>query len=175
MSSRVESLNLAVFAPVIQQVKQAAADVYKDIFEGHRHRVFSLAFYMTDSETVAEDVLTSVFCRVFAKTAKPDAETIDKTLVSELREMMPIGSMTLQCEISQSKEQVRNNTRKVDLERAVAQLPSTERLVFLMHDVEGYDHSRIARTAGITESESRQGLFQARLKIRELLASSSAA
>ena len=56
----------------------------------------------------------------------------------------------------------------------MVQLPSTERLVFLMHDVEGYDHARIARTVGITEMESRQGLFQARLKIRELLAKASA-
>ncbi len=175
MSSRVESLNLAVFSPIIQHVKQAAVDVYKDIFEGHRQRVFSLAFYMTDNEMVAENVLTSVFCRAFSKSPKPDAETIDRTLVSELREMMPIGSMTLQCEAVQRKEQVRSNTRRVDLERAVVQLPATERLVFLMHDVEGYDHARIARTLGLTETESRQGLFQARLKIRELLASSSAA
>jgi DNA-directed RNA polymerase specialized sigma24 family protein len=49
-------------------------------------------------------------------------------------------------------------------------LPATERLVFLMHDVENYDHARIARTIGITEAESKAGLFQARLKLRELLA-----
>ena len=87
---------------------------------------------------------------------------------------MPIGCMTLECAPAAKVEQVRTNSRRADLERAVVQLPSTERLVFLMHDVEGYDHARIARTVGITEMESRQGLFQARLKIRELLAKASA-
>jgi DNA-directed RNA polymerase specialized sigma24 family protein len=67
--------------------------------------------------------------------------------------------------------QVRRNTRRADLERAVVQLPSTERMIFLMHDVENYDHARIARTLGISEVESKAGLFQARLKLRELLAS----
>jgi RNA polymerase sigma-70 factor (ECF subfamily) len=86
---------------------------------------------------------------------------------------MPIGCMTLECDPAAKIEQVRTNTRRADLERAVVQLPSTERLVFLMHDVEGYEHPRIARTLGITEEESRYGLFQARLKIRELLAQPS--
>ena len=170
MSSRVEGLNIAIFPAIIQQVKKAAIDVYKDVFEGHRHRIFSLAFYMTDNEIVAEEILANVFCRSFAKTAKPDAETIDRALVTELREVMPIGCITLQCDPATRTEQVRTNTRRVDLERAVVQLPGTERLVFLMHDVEGYEQARIARTLGISEVESRQALFQARLKIRELLA-----
>jgi len=174
MLSRVEGLNAAIFIPFVQQVKQAAIDVYKDVFEGNRHRIFSLAFYMTDNEIAAEEILTNVFCRSFAKIPKPDAETIDRTLVNELRELMPIGCMTLECAPAAKVEQVRTNSRRADLERSVVQLPSTERLVFLMHDVEGYDHARIARTVGITEMESRQGLFQARLKIRELLAKASA-
>ena len=174
MSSRVEGLNVAIFPALVQQVRQAAVDAYKDVFEGHRHRVFSLAFYMTDNEMTAEDVLTNVFCRAFVKSPKPDAETVDRALVTELREMMPIGSLSLQCDPAVKAEQVRTNTRRADLERAVVELPPTERMVFLMHDVEGYDHARIARTLGITESESRQGLFQARLKIRELLAKVSA-
>jgi len=174
MFSRVEGLSTAIFIPIVQQVKQAAVDVYRDVFEGHRHRIFSLAFYMTDNEIAAEEILANVFCRTFAKTSKPDAETVDRNLVGELREMMPIGCMTLECDPAEKVEQVRTNSRRVDLERAVVQLPPTERLVFLMHDVESYDHARIARTIGITEMESRQGLFQARLKIRELLAKISA-
>ena len=39
-----------------------------------------------------------------------------------------------------------------------------------MHDAENYDHARIARTLGLTEDESRRGLHQARLRMRELLA-----
>src|SRR5436190_684871 len=62
------------------------------------------------------------------------------------------------------------NIKRIHLERAVVQLPATEKLIFLMHDVDGYEHSRIARLLGLTEEESRLGLHQARVQIRALIA-----
>jgi RNA polymerase sigma-70 factor (ECF subfamily) len=161
---------MTALMPVVQRAQQSSVDHYRDVFEGNRHRVYSLSFYMTDNELTAEDVMTNTFCRAFAASHKPDAETIDRALVTELRELTPIGNLTVQCKPATQVSEVRRNTRRADLERAVVQLPSTERMIFLMHDVESYDHSRIARTIGITEAESKAGLFQARLKLRELLA-----
>ncbi len=169
MSSRVDGIQLAAFLPIIRHAEQASVDHYRDVFEGNRHRVYSLSYYMTDNELTAEDVMSATFCRAFAASHKPDAETIDRALVTELRELTPIGNLTVQCQPATQVNEVRRNTRRADLERAVVQLPSTERLIFLMHDVENYDHARIARTVGITEMESKAGLFQARLKLRELL------
>ena len=83
---------------------------------------------------------------------------------------MPLGPLTLDCAPCHQVLSVRHNTLRVDLERAVIQLPDTEKMIFLMHDVEGYDHARIARLLGMTEDSSRQGLHQARLRVRELLA-----
>ncbi|HWC15904.1 MAG TPA: sigma-70 family RNA polymerase sigma factor [Terriglobales bacterium] len=171
MSSRVDAIQLAAFLPIVQQAEQSSADHYRDIFEGNRHRVYSLSYYMTGNELTAEEVMTATFCRAFAASHKPDAETIDRALVTELRELTPIGNLTVECKPATQVSQVRRNTRRADLERAVIQLPPTERLIFLMHDVENYDHARIARTIAITEMESKAGLFQARLKLRELLAS----
>jgi DNA-directed RNA polymerase specialized sigma24 family protein len=135
--------------------------------------VYSLAFYMTDSEMTAEDVMTNTFCRAFAQEAKPSAEVIDRALVKEVGEYMPIGELTLECAPAVQTHEVRRNTHRADLERAVVQLPATERMIFLMADVENYDHARIARTLEISEAESRKGLFQARLKLRELLVKTS--
>jgi RNA polymerase sigma-70 factor (ECF subfamily) len=162
---------MTALLPLVQRTQQSSVDHYRDVFEGNRHRVYSLSFYMTDNELTAEEVMTNTFCRAFAASHKPDAETIDRALVTELRELTPIGNLTVQCKPATQVSQVRRNTRRADLERAVVQLPSTERMIFLMHDVENYDHARIARTLGISEVESKAGLFQARLKLRELLAS----
>lgn len=171
MSSIVDGIQLAAMLPIVQRAQQTSIDQYCDVFEGNRHRVYSLSYYMTNNELTAEEVMANTFCRAFGSSRKPDAETIDRALVKELRELTPIGNLTVQCEAATQVNQVRRNTRRADLEQAVVQLASTERLIFLMHDVENYDHSRIARTIGITEAESRAGLFQARLKLRELLAS----
>ena len=56
------------------------------------------------------------------------------------------------------------------IDAAAAQLPAGARLVFLLHDVEGYTHEDIARELGITTGASKSQLFKARAKLRRLLA-----
>lgn len=146
---------------------QAKAD-FKAIYEQHRHRVYSLAFWMTDSELTAEEISTRVFLKSFHGNSHINAELIDQNLLAELRDLAPIGNLTLQTKVESTKR-VAGNTKRIHLERAVVELPATERLAFLLHDVEGYDHARIAKTIGITEEESKQAVFHARNKVRELV------
>ena len=87
---------------------------------------------------------------------------------------MSLEPLQLQCAPVQEVSGVRRNTKRVDLERAIVQLPHTERMIFCMHDGDGYDHARIARTLEISEEDSRRGLHQARLRIRELVRSKAA-
>ena len=56
------------------------------------------------------------------------------------------------------------------IEQATARLPEGARMVFLLHDVEGYTHEDIARELGITPGASKSQLFKARAKLRRLLA-----
>jgi RNA polymerase sigma-70 factor, ECF subfamily len=142
---------------------------FKSIYEESRHRVYAIAFWMTDSELQAEQLLETTFVSAFAKSDSPTEEDIDNALIAQLREDHEIGTRTLKCADATEVLNIRSNTKRVHLELAVVQLPATEKLMFLMHDVEGYDHVRIARTLGVTEQDSKQGLHQARLRIRELV------
>jgi RNA polymerase sigma-70 factor (ECF subfamily) len=142
----------------------------REAYERNRHRVYALSFWMMGSEPAAEDVMTTVFSSVFAFNCSPTTEEIDETLVCELRKKFVIPTFTLDCAASTQVRAVRENTLRVELERAVIDLPATEKLIFALHDIEGYDHNRIAPLLGITERESRLGLHQARLRLRELLA-----
>ncbi|HEV8355615.1 MAG TPA: RNA polymerase sigma factor [Gemmatimonadales bacterium] len=58
---------------------------------------------------------------------------------------------------------------RLDLEQAIAALPERARLVFVLHDVEGYQHGEIAQMAGIAEGTSKAQLFRARRLLREAL------
>ena len=51
----------------------------------------------------------------------------------------------------------------------MVQLPSTEKMIFLLHDVEGYEHEKITQLLGLSLQESQFGLHQARLQMRELI------
>ena len=55
---------------------------------------------------------------------------------------------------------------RLDLERAILQLPPGYRAAFVLHDVEGFDHAEVARQLGIAEGTSKSQVHKARLKIR---------
>lgn len=171
MASSIQELKISGFTNYLPAVFEGSIERYQEIFRENEHRVYSLAFWMTDNEIAAEELMANVFRRAFGASAEPTADKIDRALISELRELMPVGVLTLECAAATEVLNVRSNVLRVHLERAVVQLPATERLVFLLHDVEGYDHDRVARTLGISEEDSRNGLHQARLRMRELLAS----
>ena len=50
-----------------------------------------------------------------------------------------------------------------------SQLPPGCREVFVLHDVEGYEHKEIAAMLGIAEGTSKSQVFKARMKLRALL------
>ena len=162
-------LGLASYLPAV--LSQSRVERAREIYEQNRHRIYSLAFWMSDNELAAEELMKQAFCRAFAASEGPTADDIDRALVNELHTYFDLGTLTLNCSPCDRVLNVRGNVLRVELERAVIQLPDTEKLMFLMHDVEGYDHGRIARLLSATEEESRRGVYQARLRLRELLAS----
>jgi DNA-directed RNA polymerase specialized sigma24 family protein len=170
MNLSIQEAKMSGLAAYMPAVLQPSVESTSAIYEQNRHRIYSLAFWMTDHELAAEELMTHTFCRAFARTDAASVEDIDRALIAELREYLPLGTLTLRCAPCTTVLSVRKNTLRVDLERAVVQLPATEKMIFLLHDVEGYDHARIARLLSITEDGSRYGLHQARLRMRELLA-----
>lgn len=170
MASTIQEIKLTGFTSYLPAVFGGTRERYEEIFREHEHRVYALAFWMTDNEIAAEELMANAFRRAFAASAEPTDEMIDRALIGEVREWMPLGSLTLECAPATEVLNVRRNVLRVHLERAVVQLPATERLIFLMHDVEGYDDARTARILGISEQDCKSGLHQARLRMRELIA-----
>jgi len=55
------------------------------------------------------------------------------------------------------------------LERALAQLTEQQRDVFLLYEVEGFRHAEIATMLEISETASKNTLFQAKRNLRGML------
>jgi RNA polymerase sigma-70 factor, ECF subfamily len=149
---------------------------HDSIYRENCHRIYSRAFWMTDNELAAEKLSASTFVRAFSRESKgaddpatQSAEQIDEAFIAEMREIEPVGALTLKCPSAESGQSIRGRMKRIHLERAVVQLPATEKLVFLMHDVEGYGHSRISRLLGIAAEESRLALHSARMYVRKLV------
>lgn len=63
----------------------------------------------------------------------------------------------------------RDSIARIDLDRAIGQLATGFKLVLLLHDVQEYYHSEIAKLRGSAVGTSKSQLHKARQRLRELL------
>jgi RNA polymerase sigma-70 factor, ECF subfamily len=156
-------------AGVLSTTRKSATVRYNRIYNQHCHKIYSLAFWMTDNELLADELSANTFLRAFSGPAAPGPEQIDEAFLTEVRESTPIGNLTLNVSAG-AESAIRGNVKRAHLERAVVQLPATERLIFLLHDVEGYEHEKIGPLLGLDKQECQLGLHQARVFLRQALA-----
>jgi len=64
------------------------------------------------------------------------------------------------------------SVNRIALARAISGLSEGYRTVFLLHDVEGYEHHEIADLLGCSAGTSKSQLHKARMRIRDFLAGS---
>ena len=58
---------------------------------------------------------------------------------------------------------------RISLQQAIADLPPGYRTVFVLHDIEGYEHNEIAEIMNCSVGNSKSQLHKARMKLREWL------
>jgi DNA-directed RNA polymerase specialized sigma24 family protein len=159
---------------VAQAAKQSREQQQRDVYESHRHRTFSLAFYMTGNEMEAEEILATTFIRAFQQSEQPDGFAVDSALVGELGQRFPVKKEEPAAVISPGLNLSHGNVRRPDLEAAVQSLPANERLLFLLRDVEGYSAALIARLLDISEAQVQRSCFSARIRLCQILAAKRA-
>lgn len=157
-----------------RQAKQSVEARQRDVYDSHRHRTFALAYYMTGSEVEAEEILTASFIRAFERKEEPDAQEIDSALLRELREREHLSDAPALVSASATQPATGDlsgrNVKRTDLEEALRELPPTERLLFLLRDVEGYAPAVIAKLMGLPEKDVQRQLLKARIQLRRILA-----
>ena len=125
---------------------------------------------MTGNEIEAEQILTDTFVQAFEGAEKPAAAEIDSALIGELRTRFPLAEEA-PAAVAETSQDLRNhNVRRTDLEEAIQHLPPSERLCFLMRDVEGYSVEAIAKVVDLPEATVNRTLFSARIRLRGVLA-----
>jgi len=153
-----------------QMSQQRLEDRQRDVYESHRHRVFSVSYYMTGSEIEAEGLLQDTFISAFGRAPEPDQATVDASMLEQMRdqglldetETLPIPAVV---HLPGSR-----NILRADLEEAIRCLPPRERLVFLLMDVEGYAPDRIAALLEMEPSEVVRTAVRARMRLRAEIA-----
>lgn len=141
----------------------------RDVYDSHRHRVFSVSFYMTGNELEAEQILGDTFVRAFRKADEPDAALVDAALIEQLQEHLVLEDVNLPFPGIDGLPSP-GNILRTDLEEAIRALPPVERLIFLLLDVEGYSPDRAAALLHKTRAEVLRTSMLARLRLRAEIA-----
>jgi RNA polymerase sigma-70 factor (ECF subfamily) len=153
-----------------EMAPQSLAERQRDIYDSHRHRVFSVSYYMTGSELEAEEILRGTFIRAFLQEDEPDHAIIDTALLEQLRDQRVLVEETPLPAPTAGFLPQRNNILRTELEEAIRFLPSNERLVFLLMDVEGYAANRVAEMLNVSASTVLRTALTARMRLRAELA-----
>jgi RNA polymerase sigma-70 factor (ECF subfamily) len=165
----------------------AAGDLaaFEIIYQRYHRRTFSLTLRMTSSQTEAEDLTQEVFIQLFRKIGSFRGDsafstwlhrlTVNQVLMHFRRRSYKNEKTSEDGEMPEQTVHGTSNPNKmpvvdrIALKKAIAELPNGYRNVFLLHDVEGFEHEEVARHLGISVGTSKSQLHKARLKLRTLL------
>ena len=180
-------------AEAIERAKQGNAEAFEVLYSLHKRRVYSLCLRMTANTAAAEDLTQEAFLQLFRKIATFRGESAFSTWlhrmavnvvlmqlrkkglpVVPLEDTMETEEETPRKELGALDPALAGSVDRLQLQRAVEALPPGYRMIFLLHDVEGYEHNEIAGMVGCSSGNSKSQLHKARMKLRELLKTSRA-
>jgi RNA polymerase sigma-70 factor (ECF subfamily) len=173
---------------LVRKAQQGSQEAFGDLFELHKRRVYSLCLRMTGNTVEAEDLTQDAFIQAFRKlsTFRGDSafstwlyRVAVNTVLMKLRSKQ-VREVSLNepstDEPSSPQREVRHDdldllgaVDRIALDRAIKELPKGCRTIFVLHEVEGYQHHEIAKLLHCSLGNSKSQLHKARLKIREIL------
>lgn len=168
--------------------KLAAAgdmEAFEKIYRRYHQRVYSICLRMIRNASQAEDLAQEVFVQLFRKihTFRGDSSfstwlhklTVNHVLmhfrkpVVRSEETTQDGEIPIQIVRGSEHPGRMALVDRIALEEAISQLAPGYRMVFILHDVEGYEHEQICRMLGCAVGTSKSQLHKARMRLRSLL------
>lgn len=176
-------------AEVIAKAQEGDVGCFEALYVQHKRRVFSLCLRMSKNHAEAEDYTQESFLQLYRKIASFRFESAFSTWLHRLAVNVVLMHFRQKGLLETSLEQtlepqhegeprrefgandifLTGSIDRLTLENAIAGLPPGYRMVFVLHDVEGYEHNEIAEMLGCSIGNSKSQLHKARMKLRDLL------
>jgi RNA polymerase sigma-70 factor (ECF subfamily) len=160
---------------------------FEQLYRAHSARVFALCLRLSGSRQRATELTQDVFVQVWRRLSSWRGDSALASWIYRLTVNLVLSNArgeqrrqkhemlddpNADMEDGESKSGVVRPAsvgEAIDLERAIASLPTGARTVFVLHDVEGYRHEEIAKMTGTAEGTCRAQLHRARKLLIEAL------
>jgi RNA polymerase sigma-70 factor (ECF subfamily) len=177
-------------ADAIRLAQAGDAAAFEFLYQLHGRRVYALCLRMVNNPSDAEDLMQEAFLQLFRKIGTFRGEsafstwlhrmTVNVVLMRLRKKSLPVASLEETTEPDEETGGPRKDigapdlrlsgaVDRVNLERSVDKLPPGYRTVFVLHDVQGYEHNEIADIMGCSVGNSKSQLHKARTRLRLLL------
>lgn len=175
-------------AEAVKRAKQGNGEAFEFLYRLHKRRVYSVCLRMTANTAEAEDLTQEAFLQLFRKIGTFRGESAFSTWLHRIavnivlmhlrKKVLPFKSPeeTLESDEETTTQELRvedmNLSGLIDrlqLERAIDRLSPGYKTVFVLHDIEGFEHNEIASMLGCSIGNSKSQLHKARFKLRDYL------
>jgi len=168
---------------LVERCRAEMPGAFEEVYRTHAPRLFGLACRMV-GRGEAEDLLQETFLSAHRKLGSYKGEAALGTWLFRLATNLCIdhlrsrgGRWSQMMEGLDGEEHAGPSSTgpvlgvidRLDLERALAALPPGARMVFVLHDVEGFEHREIAEMLGVSDGTSKSQLHRARMRLRSML------
>ncbi|OFW11758.1 MAG: hypothetical protein A3H96_24755 [Acidobacteria bacterium RIFCSPLOWO2_02_FULL_67_36] len=170
---------------LVERCRNGDLAAFEELYRAHAGKLFSVACRMLGNPSDAEDLLQEVFLSAHRKLETFRGESALGTWLYRLamnqcldflrsrtaRTNQVTGTLDDEPGLSDtaSRGLAERTVARMDLERALVQLPEGCRAAFVLHDVEGFEHREVAEALGIAEGTSKSQVHKARLRLRAIL------
>jgi RNA polymerase sigma-70 factor, ECF subfamily len=182
-SSRQDDLAL------VERCRQGDLGAFDEVYRAHSRKLYGLAVRMLGNPADAEDMLQEIFLAAHRKLDSFRGESALGTWLYRLAVNLCLDYLRSRTgraihmtdaladdpvlADASSHRLAERAVTKMDLERAIAQLPEGCRTAFLLHDVQGLEHQEVGEIMGIAEGTSKSQVHKARMRLRTLLSRAS--
>ena len=173
-----------------ERCQRGDAGAFEELYRLHAGRLYSLTLRMAGSVQEAEDLLQEVFLQAHRKLGSFRGDSSLGTWLYRLGmnhcldyvrgRQARMGRATDSLDADSAPEPAAPAPAmppvisRIDLERAIAQLPDGCKAAFLLHDVEGFEHQEVAAILGVSVGTSKSQVHRARMKLRGMLTATHA-
>jgi RNA polymerase sigma-70 factor (ECF subfamily) len=167
---------------LIERCRRGELGAFEELYRAHSGRLYSLAYRMVGNQSDAEDLLQEIFLSAHRKLDSFRGEAALGTWLYRLATNLILDHLRSRAartgQVTDGMDDMSGFADasahrlggavldRIDLERAIAQLPQGCRAAFVLHDVEGLEHQEIADVLGIAEGTSKSQVHKARLRLR---------
>ena len=177
-------------AEAVRLACKGDARAFERVYRLHCRKVYGLCVRMTRNLTEAEDLTQEAFLHVFRKIHTFRGESAFSTWLYRVAVNVVLMNLRRKRKAEVSLEELNEPDEetgapreiiagpdlrlaglidRVNLQWAMDQLPPGCRTVFILHDIQGYEHKEIAEILGCTVGNSKSQSHKARRRLRNIL------